>query len=90
MLRSEWTKCRGVARWWLAAFLALLAARAAAQADIPGNAIRIGVLTDMSGANADRTGHGSVVAARLAVEDAVAFLPGVLALGGCPLAQSVR
>jgi branched-chain amino acid transport system substrate-binding protein len=40
----------------------------AARADEP--AVKIGVLTDMSGAYADAAGEGSVVAARLAVEDA--------------------
>ena len=46
---------------------ALLAGAAGAQ--FSGNAIRIGVLTDMSSLYADGTGMGSVAAARLAVED---------------------
>ena len=51
-----------------AAFAAgLLAGPSSAQ--ISGNAIRIGVLTDMSSLYADGTGMGSVAAARLAVED---------------------
>jgi len=47
--------------------LPLLAGTAAAQ--FSGNAIRIGVLSDMSSLYADGTGMGSVAAARLAVED---------------------
>jgi branched-chain amino acid transport system substrate-binding protein len=38
--------------------------------------VRIGVLTDMSGFAADTTGPGSVIAARLAEEDAASFLDG--------------
>jgi len=38
-------------------------------AKIAGNAIRIGVLTDTSGLYADLAGQGSVVAAKMAVED---------------------
>ena len=41
----------------------------AAHAEIPGNAIRIGVLTDLSGPFSDQVGAGSVAAARLAAED---------------------
>jgi branched-chain amino acid transport system substrate-binding protein len=41
----------------------------AAQAQISDGVIKIGVLNDMSGLYADLTGPGSVVAARLAVED---------------------
>jgi branched-chain amino acid transport system substrate-binding protein len=40
-----------------------------ARAEIPGNKIKIGVLTDMSGPFADQVGAGSVAAARLAAED---------------------
>lgn len=50
----------------LAAGLAL--ARPAA-AEISDNVVRIGVLGDMSGPNADAHGPGDVVAARMAVED---------------------
>ena len=39
------------------------------RAEIPGNKIRIGVLTDMSGPFSDQVGAGSVAAAKLAVED---------------------
>ena len=38
-------------------------------AEIPGNKIKIGILTDMSGPFADQVGAGSVAAARLAAED---------------------
>ena len=48
---------------------ALIAAATGARAEIPGHAIKVGVLTDLSGFAADSTGEGSVVAARLAVED---------------------
>ena len=61
--------------------LAVLAALAfgcvSARADIPGNRVTIGVLTDMNAGNADATGQGSVVAAQLAAEDARGWLPGV-------------
>ncbi len=39
-------------------------------------ALRLGVLSDMSGAYADNTGAGSVVAARLAIEDFTRSRPG--------------
>lgn len=41
----------------------------AAQAQISGNVVKIGVLTDMSGVSADNSGRGSVAAAELAIED---------------------
>ena len=47
------------------------------RAEIPGNRVKIGVLTDMSDFASDSTGMGSVVAARLAVEDFAGELPGV-------------
>ena len=49
--------------------LAACLTASAAHADIPGNRVRIGVLTDMSGPFADDVGAGSVAAARLAAED---------------------
>lgn len=52
-----------------AALLAAGATAGAAQAEIPGGKIKVGVLTDLSGFASDSTGEGSVVAARLAVED---------------------
>lgn len=61
-----------------AAFLAAqLAAPGAARAEIPGNKIRLGVLTDLSGFASDSTGMGSVVAARLAAEDFRKEKPGI-------------
>jgi len=62
-----------------AAFLAAahLAAPSPARADIPGNKIRLGVLTDLSGFASDSTGIGSVVSARLAAEDFRKEHPGI-------------
>src|SRR5512134_556655 len=56
-----------VQRTIVAAAVAALAG--AAQAQISDGVIKIGVMNDMSGLYADLTGPGSVVAARLAVED---------------------
>lgn len=50
------------------AVLIFASAQLAASADEPGG-VRIGVLTDMSGPYADAAGQGSVVAAKMAVED---------------------
>jgi len=41
----------------------------AAQAQIPGNKVTVGVLTDMTGQFSDEVGAGSVAAARLAAQD---------------------
>ena len=41
----------------------------AAQAQVTGNEIKIGVLSDMSSLYTDLAGAGSVVAAKMAVED---------------------
>ena len=49
--------------------VSLAFAAGAAQAQISDGTIKIGVMNDMSGLYADLTGPGSVVAARLAVED---------------------
>jgi branched-chain amino acid transport system substrate-binding protein len=57
----------------LAAVLASLPARA----QIPGNTVRVGVLTDMTGPFADQVGAGSVVAAKLAAEDFAAESKGL-------------
>ncbi len=46
-----------------------LAAAAPVQAQFSDNAIRIGVLTDVSGVYSDITGKGSIVAAQMAVDD---------------------
>ena len=48
-----------------------------ARAEIPGNKLKIGVLTDMSGPFADQVGAGSVAAARLAAEDFSKESPGL-------------
>ena len=54
-------------RTLIAAAVAALAGTA--QAQVSDGVIKIGVMNDMSGLYADLTGPGSVVAARLAVED---------------------
>ncbi|WP_425450064.1 ABC transporter substrate-binding protein [Virgifigura deserti] len=53
----------------LSAALALAFTAGAAQAEISGDVIKIGVLNDRSGLYADLAGEGSVIAARMAVED---------------------
>jgi branched-chain amino acid transport system substrate-binding protein len=53
----------------IAVALGALGAAAAAQAQISDGAIKIGVLNDQSSLYADLAGQGSVVAARMAVED---------------------
>jgi branched-chain amino acid transport system substrate-binding protein len=53
----------------LVAAMALAFAGGAAQAQISGNVVKIGVMNDMSGVYADIGGPGSVVAAKMAVED---------------------
>src|SRR5258705_13623400 len=55
---------------WMVIMAALgLAAAPAAQAQVSDGVIKIGVLTDMSSLYADLSGQGSVIAARMAVED---------------------
>jgi len=44
-------------------------ASGAARAEIPGNLLKVGVLSDMSGPFASQAGPGSVVAAQMAAED---------------------
>jgi branched-chain amino acid transport system substrate-binding protein len=61
-------------RWLVAMLLAM--APVALRAEIPGNRVRIGVLTDMNGFASDTTGIGSVIAARLAIEDSTGVLGG--------------
>jgi branched-chain amino acid transport system substrate-binding protein len=51
------------------AFAALLALGTRGWAEEPAAAVKIGILTDMSGAYADAAGQGSVAAAELAVEE---------------------
>jgi branched-chain amino acid transport system substrate-binding protein len=53
----------------VASFAAALMMSAAAQAQISGDVVRIGVMNDMSGLYADISGLGSVEAARLAIAD---------------------
>jgi branched-chain amino acid transport system substrate-binding protein len=53
---------------WLSA-LCTIALGPAAQAQIPGNKVTVGVLTDVSGQFSDGVGAGSVAAARLAAQD---------------------
>lgn len=48
---------------------AMIAATLPASAEISGNVVKIGVLTDMSGPYADNVGPGAVLAAKMAVED---------------------
>jgi ABC-type sugar transport system substrate-binding protein len=50
-----------------AVLLPALAVPVAAQAEIPGNTLKIGILNDQSGPFADQSGKGSVAAAELAV-----------------------
>src|SRR6059058_151967 len=51
------------------AFLAAALTSGAAQAQMTDGVIKIGVMNDMSGTYADLSGQGSVIAARMAVED---------------------
>ena len=53
--------------WVIAIGLALFGTRANAQ--VSDDVVKIGVLNDQSGIYADLSGQGSVVAARMAVED---------------------
>ena len=50
----------------------LLATASLAQAQISDGVVKLGVLTDMSGAYSDPAGQGTVVATRMAVEDFIA------------------
>ena len=52
-----------------AAFVVVAALAHPAAAQISGKVVKIGVLVDMSGPNADQQGPGDVAAARMAVED---------------------
>ena len=67
-------------RAWSRAARFLLLDLAAAALPNPAEAVKIGVLTDMSGVVADATGTGSVVAAQLAAED----------MGGTLLGQPIE
>ncbi len=61
----------------LAAAVALSLAAGATNAQISGNVVKIGLLNDQSSLYADLTGQGSVVAARMAVEDFGAAKKGI-------------
>ena len=63
-------------RSWVLAAAGLAAWANAAAAQFPP-VLRIGVLTDFAGSTADSAGQGSVVAARLAAEDAGGAVRGV-------------
>src|SRR5258705_10884361 len=53
----------------IAAAAALALSAGVAQAQISGNVVKIGILTDMSSLYADLGGQGSVIAAKMAIED---------------------
>lgn len=53
----------------LGLILVALTVPTAAQAQVSGDAVKIGVLTDMAGVTADVTGKGSLVAAEMAVRE---------------------
>jgi branched-chain amino acid transport system substrate-binding protein len=55
---------------WLIALLTVTALAGTAHAQISDGIVKIGVMNDQSGTYADISGQGSVVAARMAVEDA--------------------
>jgi len=61
----------------LACLVGIASAPLPAAAEIPGNRITIGVLTDLSGSNSILSGQGSIEGAWLAIAEAAAFLPGV-------------
>src|SRR5574340_753200 len=56
----------------LACAAALASLSGLAQAQISGNVVKIGVLTDLSGTYSDLAGSGSVLATKMAVEDFIA------------------
>src|SRR5262245_32958309 len=53
----------------VAGFAAALMVSAAAQAQISGDVVKIGVMNDMSGLYSDLSGQGSAEAARMAIAD---------------------
>ena len=61
----------------LLAAAAMLALSAGAQAQISGNVVKFGVLNDQSSLYADLSGQGSVLAARMAIEDFGAAKKGI-------------
>jgi len=57
-------------KYWLVVMAVVaLVAPAPTQAEVSDGVVKIGVLTDMSSLYADLSGQGSVIAARMAVED---------------------
>src|SRR5216683_3268747 len=60
---------RMIKHWFVIMAALGLAAAPAAQAQVSDGIVKIGVLTDMSSLYADLSGQGSVIAARMAVED---------------------
>ncbi|MBR0711633.1 ABC transporter substrate-binding protein [Bradyrhizobium liaoningense] len=54
---------------WIARALLLFALPVAAQAQVSGDVVKLGVLTDMAGVTADITGKGSLVAAEMAADE---------------------
>lgn len=64
MIRSS-----GIGRTVLASMLATAMLACAAQAQISGDVVRIGLMADQSGPYADNGGPGSALAIRLAIED---------------------
>ena len=54
------------------ALAAALTVAASAQAQISDNAVRIGVLTDLSGAYSDIAGKGTIIATQMAIDDFIA------------------
>ncbi len=59
----------------MALSVALLSLAGAAQSQISGGHVKIGVLTDMNGPLSDGSGRGSVTAAKMAIADAAAPWP---------------
>ena len=55
--------------WAVTAAALVVLATTGVEAQISGSVVKLGILNDQSGVYADPTGQGSVVAARLAVED---------------------
>ena len=60
---------KGMKRSLLALAVAGVLGLGTAQAQVSGNVIKIGVLSDMSSLYTDLAGAGSVLAAKMAVED---------------------
>jgi branched-chain amino acid transport system substrate-binding protein len=69
MIHLQGGSMKAIRQGLLAAALATACFAGGAQAQISGNVIKIGVLSDMSSLYTDLAGAGSVVAARMAVED---------------------